>query len=383
MRVLALCGLCLLAGLNPAAAAEKDARDAKDSKGEGKIVIASSLPLTGILGINGQAKQDAFNAYFARVNRAGGVNGKKLELTVMDDGYATDRMLANIKEMGGKPDTVALLGLIGVPTIAASIPLITELRIPAVGLTTGTAVIREPFNRYLFPVRASYADEARYITEQLATLGLKKIIVIQQDLPFGKAVADLFGTAMAKQGMERVALVMIDPAGKNAAEVAAKVKGIEAGAIFYAGLVAPAVPLVKALRQNSVGAPVYAFSPIDATILVKALGAEARGVGITQIVPIPRGAGSLVVKEYLEALKESGKDNPHFYGLEGFIEAKILVEGLKRAGREPTRESLTKALETLRDFDTGGVQVSYDTQFHRGSSFVELTVISSAGTLLK
>ena len=372
-RLFAALALCVATAVP---AADKD--NSKD-----RILIASSLPLTGILGINGNAKQDAFNAYFARVNRAGGVNGKKLELTVMDDGYTVDKMLANIKEMGGKPDTVALLGLVGVPTIAASIPMITEMRIPAVGLTTGTAVIREPFNRYLFPVRASYADEARYITEQIATLGQKKIIIVQQDLPFGKAVADLFAAAMAKQGLERVAVVMIDPAGKNAAEVAAKVKAIETSAVFYAGLVGPAVPLVKAFRQVNMGSPVYAFSPIDATILVKALGAEARGVGITQVVPIPRGAGSAVVKEYLDALKESGKDNPHFYGLEGFIEAKILVEGLKRAGKEPTRESLTKALETMKDYDAGGVQISYDTGFHRGSTFVELTVISSAGTLIK
>ena len=347
-----------------------------------KIMIGSSLPMTGINALFGAVKRDGINAYLNRVNKAGGVGGRQLELVVLDDGYVPARMVANVREIANT-DAVALLGLLGVPTIAATVPVISELRIPAVGLTTGTSVVRAPYNRYLFPVRSSYADEARLITDNLNALGLKKVVIVQQDLPFGKAVAELFASALEKQGMQRASLHVMDVDGKNAASIAGQIKAEEAGAVFFAGLSNAAIPLVKAFRQNNVAAAFYSFSPVDATTLVKELGSSARGVGITQVMPIPQGVGTPVVREYLEALKELGNANPHFYGLEAFVEAKVLVEGLRRAGKDVTRDSLVRALESMRDFDLGGVAVTYDSQYHRGSQFVELTVVSASGALVR
>ena len=113
------------------------------------------------------------------------------------------------------------------------------------------------------------------------------------------------------------------------------------------------------------------------------LGEKARGLAITQVVPIPSGMRVRVVAEYLEALKALGRGTASFYGLEAFIEAKVLVEGLKRAGPAPTPASLVKALETMHDFDLGGYYVSYKPEAHTGSLFVEIDVINSAGVVTR
>lgn len=351
--------------------------------GNEKIVIGTSLPLSGVVSLQGHAKLDGYNAYFARVNRDGGINGRQIDLQVMDDAYAGDRVTANVKAIGSNPDSIAILGLLGAPTVAIAMPLVTAMRLPAVGLTTGTAALRTPYNRYVFPIRAGFGDEARYIVQQLSTLNLKRVVIVQQDTTLGKAVAEVFSATIAKNGLQQVALIVIDATGKNAADVAAKVQQADPNAVFYAGLVASAIPLIKALRHANISASIFSMSSVDAISLGKALGPEARGVGITQIVPIPHGVGSPIVREYLAALKEAGETNPHFYGLEAFIEAKVLVEALKRAGKNPTRESLVRALESLQDYDVGGLSVTYDSQIHRGSQFVELTVMNASGGLLK
>ena len=128
----------------------------------------------------------------------------------------------------------------------------------------------------------------------------------------------------------------------------------------------------------------YAFSPVDASVLTKELGKDASGLGISQIVPLPSSIQSKVAKEYMDALKDLGRGTPSFYGLEAFIEAKVLVAGLRRAGKDAgDPEAVARALEGLGEYDAGGFIVNYSREAHRGGQFVELTVIGSRGTVIR
>ena len=348
----------------------------------GPIVVGRSLALSGPLQSYGEAKRDGGDAYIAKVNAAGGVNGATIELVTLDDVYAPARTVENLKKIAAEHKPAAYLGLFGVPTIAAALPVLLELKIPAVGLTSGTDALRKPLNRYAFPVRASYADEARKLVSHVKIMSVTKLSVIYSDNPFGQSVKDALLTALKEAGLTANA-IKVDPAAKDAAASARLAVADQPQAIFLTMLSQAAVPVLTELTKTSFHGALYTFSPVDTSTVTKQLGTKAHGLAISQVVPIPSGMRVRVVAEYLEALKALGRGTPSFYGLEAFIEAKVLVEGLKRAGPAPTPASLVKALETMHDFDLGGYYVSYKPEAHTGSLFVEIDVINSAGVVTR
>ena len=348
----------------------------------GSIVVGRSLALSGPLQSYGEAKRDGGDAYIAKVNAAGGVNGATIELVTLDDAYAPARTVENLKKIAAEHKPAAYLGLFGVPTIAAALPVLLELKIPAVGLTSGTDALRKPLNRYAFPVRASYADEARKLVSHVKIMSVTKLSVIYSDNPFGQSVKDALLTALKEAGLTANA-IKVDPAAKDAAASARLAVADEPQAIFLTMLSQAAVPVLTELTKTSFHGALYTFSPVDTSTVTKQLGTKAHGLAISQVVPIPSGMRVRVVAEYLEALKALGRGTPSFYGLEAFIEAKVLVEGLKRAGPAPTPATLVKALETMHDFDLGGYYVSYKPEAHTGSLFVEIDVINSAGVVTR
>jgi branched-chain amino acid transport system substrate-binding protein len=349
----------------------------------GSIVVGRSLPLTGPLKTYGDAKRDGGDAYIKKVNDAGGIGGRPIELVTLDDAYQPANTVANLRKLAGEARPAAFLGLFGVPTVAAALPVLLELKIPAVGLTSGTAALRKPLNPYAFPVRASYADEAAKLVVHVKTVGISRIAVIYTDNPFGESVKDTLVAALRAEGMA-AATVKMEPSGKDAAVAVAQALGSQPQAIFLTMLSQPAVPTLQEINKvGNRGAALYAFSPVDATVVTGQLGGGARGLAITQVVPIPTGLRVKVAAEYQEALKRLGRGAPSFYGLEAFIEAKVLVEGLRRAGTTLSPASLARALETMNDFDAGGYFVSYRPEAHQGGRFVEISAIDLAGGVLR
>ena len=173
----------------------------------------------------------------------------------------------------------------------------------------------------------------------------------------------------------------VDAVGTKAADVAKQVSASAPQAIFMTMLSQAAIPVLSEIRKMHFGGPIYTFSPVDTTEVTKKLGSAASGLVIAQIVPIPKSIRLPVVAEYLQALKDLGHGTPSFYGLEAFIEAKVLVEGLKRAGDKPTTALLAKSLETMNDLDLGGFFVNYSPTDHAGSTFVEVDVIDPYGNV--
>lgn len=344
------------------------------------MVIGRSLPLSGPLKSYGEAKRDGADAYLEKINKAGGIAGKTITVQTLDDAYQPAQTVANLKALAAEHSPVAFLGLFGVPTIAAALPVLAELKIPGVGLTSGTNAVRTPHNLYAFPVRASYADEARKLVTHVKTMGVTKISVIYTDNPFGISVKDTLLEALKKEGLTATTF-KLDPAGKNAEKTVAEAIATGPQSLFITMLSQPAVPVIRELKKTAAGILLYTFSPVDTTVVLKELGGLAAGLGITQIVPIPAGIRVKVVAEYLQALKELGRGSPSFYGLESFIEAKVLVEGLRRAAPATNPANMVKALETLRSYDLGDYIVNYAPGDHAGGNFVEIDVIDSSGVV--
>jgi branched-chain amino acid transport system substrate-binding protein len=369
-RLIAACGFAMAGALTGLAQAAEP------------IVVGRSLALSGPIKGYGEAKRDGGDAYIAKINATGGVGGRSIELVTLDDAYAPTTTVANLKQIASERKPTAFLGLFGVPTVAAALPVLLDLKIPAVGLTSGTDSLRKPLNRYAFPVRASYADEARKLVEHVKVTNITKINVIYTDNPFGESVKNTLVAVLKEAGIN-AKTTKLDPAAASAAAVAKEIATDLPQAVFLTMLSQAAIPMLTELRKAQFFAALYTFSPVDTSAVLKQLGDKAFGLAISQVVPIPTGVRLKIVTEYNEALKALGRGTPSFYGLEAFIEAKVLVEGLKRAGPAPSPASLVKSLESMGDYDLGGYFVSYKPDAHTGSLFVEVDVISSTGAVVR
>ena len=350
------------------------------------ITIGMSAPLSGPNGAYGVDMKQTIEAYFGQVNKAGGVNGRKLELIALDDGYETERTLANTSSLLKEKNAFALLAYYGSsPTTEAMNKVFGPAKVPLVGTISGAATLREsissnPNSRYMFNVRASYADEAEVIVNQMVALGLKNIAVFYQNDGFGKAGLDGVTTALQKHNLSPTAVGTVE---RNSLDVGKAVESIAKSnpqAVVMVTLYKPTAAFVKALKKSGQMPMLMTLSPVGAELLVQELGAEARGIGISQVVPYPWNNTVAVVRDYQKLF-----DKPAYtyYGVEGYLMARTLVEGLKRAGKDLNREKLIAALESLNNFDLGGYRINYGSNSRLGSRFVELTVVGPGGKLLK
>jgi branched-chain amino acid transport system substrate-binding protein len=347
------------------------------------ILIGQSAAFSGAASELGTEMRAGAAAYFKAVNDAGGINGRKIEMRSLDDGYESDRAAANTKKL--IDDGVFLLfGYVGTPTSNASKPLFTAARVPFVGPFTGAESLRTPLNRYIFNVRASYFDETEKIVGQMTGQALDKIAVFYQNDDYGKA-----GLLGVERAMERrkIKIVATGTVERNTVEVAAAVKAIskvEPQAVIMISAYKSCAAFIKAMRAAGFNPQFMNVSFVGSKALAKETGVDGRGVAVSQVMPFPWNIGVPVVKEYQQLLEAStGKTDYSFTSLEGFIAAKVLVEGLRRSGRDLTREKFIGAMETIHDFDLGGYWVSYSPSTHNGSRFVELTVIGKDERFLR
>ena len=351
--------------------------------GSTTILIGESAAFSGPASELGTEMRAGAMAYFTAVNKAGGVNGRKIELRSLDDGYESDRAAANTRKL--IDDGVFLLfGYVGTPTSNASKPIFTAAKVPFVGPFTGAESLRNPLNRYIFNIRASYYDETEKIVAQLTGQTLDKIAVFYQNDDYGKTGLAGVQRAMEKRNLKIVATGTVE---RNTTDVAAAVTAIskaEPQAVVMISAYKSCAAFIKAMRAAGFNPQFMNVSFVGSRALAHETGGAGRGVGITQVVPFPWNLATPIVKEYQQALEAStGKQEYSFTSLEGFIAAKVLVEGLRRAGGDLTREKFIAAMETMRDVDFGGFFVTFTPTNHNGSKFVELTVIGKDEKFLR
>jgi branched-chain amino acid transport system substrate-binding protein len=344
-------------------------------------------PLSGVLASTGQQMVLGGNIYFSHVNDKGGINGQKIKVLVADDAYKVDETVRLTKEMLARPEVVALFGFAGTANIGKllSDKVLEAGGAPLVAPYSGGEPLRSPFNPWIFHVRAGYADEAEHMVQQLTTLGMNRIAVMYQDDGFGKAGLVGVEAAMARRGLK---LVTTGGYERNTDKVDGAVKKIKAAdpqAIIMISINKPTAAFVKQYRESGGGAQLLNISVVDPAELVKLAGLKnAHGLGISQVVPYPYMANLPVIREYQQLLKKyAPKEQVNYTSFEEFLGAKVLVEALRRAGPNPTRAKVMKALEGLSSYDLGGITVNYSPGNRVGSNYVEVTVIGSTGKLLK
>jgi ABC-type branched-subunit amino acid transport system substrate-binding protein len=347
------------------------------------ILIGESAAFSGPAQALGNEMRAGALAYFQAVNAGGGVNGRRIELRSLDDGYEPDRAAANTKKL--IDDGVFLLfGYVGTPTSNASKPIFTAARVPFVGPFTGAESLRNPVNRYIFNVRASYFDETDKIVGQLVGQTLDRIAVFYQNDDYGKAGLLGVELAMKKRDLKIVATGTVE---RNTVDVAAAVAAIgkaDPQGVVMISAYKSCAAFIKAMRAAGYNPQFMNVSFVGSKALAAEAGPAGRGVGITQVVPFPWNIATPIVKEYqLLYTASTKKDDYSFTSLEGFLAAKVLVEGLRRTGADLTRERFISAMEGMRDVDVGGFLVTFTPANHSGSRFVELTVIGKDERFLR
>jgi ABC-type branched-subunit amino acid transport system substrate-binding protein len=354
----------------------------EDGVSAARILIGQSAAFTGPASELGNEMRAGALAYFEQVNKRGGINGRRIEMTSLDDGYEPERATANTKKLIA--DGVFLLfGYVGTPTSNASMPVFTQAQVPFVGAFTGAESLRNPTNRFVFNVRASYFAETDKIVEQLVNLGLTKIAVFYQNDAYGQAGLAGVERAVKKRNL---AISVTGTVERNTVEVAAAVKTIaktEPQAVVMISAYKSCAAFIKEMKKAGSAPQFINVSFVGSRALANELGDTGRGVGITQVVPFPWNVGVPVVKEYQRDFAAyTGKNEYSFTSLEGFIAAKVLAEGLRRTGPNLTRERFLQTMESL-SYDTGGFAVNYAPTDRAGSHFVELTVITKEGKFLR
>jgi branched-chain amino acid transport system substrate-binding protein len=353
------------------------------------VTIGMSSPFSGPNGAYGLDMKEVITAYFEQINKSGGINGRKLDLVALDDGYETDRTVANSKKLIEESKAFALLQYYGSsPTTQAMNDVFGPAKVPLVGTISGAGTLRQPLKdnpngRYMFNIRASYADETEAIVNQLVGLGLKSIAVFYQNDGFGKSGLDGATASLKKHGLAPAAVGTVE---RNSLDVDAAVKAISKSnpqAVVMVTLYKPTAAFVKAMRKAGQNPQFMTLSPVGADLLVKELGNDARGIGISQVMPYPFNDTTPVVREYQRILQTAKNSNYSYYGIEAYVTAKVMVESIRKAGKDLTREKLVQALESMTNHDVGGYRINFSASERSGSKFVDLTVIGSGGRVLR
>jgi ABC-type branched-subunit amino acid transport system substrate-binding protein len=353
---------------------------AEDGVSKDSILFGQVAALNGPAQALGQGMREGILAAFEEANRAGGINGRKLELKSIDDGYEPEKTIEATNKAINDDKVFALVGAVGTPTSKAGQPIATAAKVPFIGPFTGAEFLRNPFNRYVVNIRASYFQETEAWIEHLTNdLGVTRIAILYQDDAFGLA-----GLTGVKKAMEKrnLSLVAEGTFKRNTTAIKSALLEIMKGqpqAVVTVGPYKPIAAFIKLARQLKVDATFVAISFVGSDSLAQELGSEGAGVVVSQVVPFPGDKSLPVVASYQSALAAvNEKSKPGFVSLEGYLAGRLVVEAIKRIPGEPTREAFLDVIER-EPFDLGGMKLTFSATQNQGSTRVYFTVLQSNG----
>ena len=368
--------LVLLLSVIPASVALSQATPGVSDK---EVSIGSCSALEGPSQFLGTQTVAGAKAYFESVNAEGGVHGRKLRLVARDDSYdpaKAEECFNSLQKQG----VFAMGFFVGTPTGVKYVPLAESNKVPLVGLFTGAQALYTPFRHWVINVRAGYADETKeQIDGMWKTLGYKKVGVIHPDDAFGAAVLDGVKNALKEHGAQPVAIGSYPRQTSQADAAIDTVKAAQPDAVVIVGPANTVAPIIKMAHAKNWHPLFVTVSFVGTDDLIKLAGSDAEGMVITQVVPPYYLTDLKTVALYRRTLsKYAPGETPNFVSLEGFVDAMILVEGLKRAGKDLTRDGLVRSIETMHDFDVGlgpQLKLGYSVRDHKGFDHVIPTVV--------
>jgi branched-chain amino acid transport system substrate-binding protein len=344
-----------------------------------EILIGSSCPLSGHASFLGTKIVHGVQSYLNYVNDQGGINGRKIRLITYDDAYDPAQCITNTQRLINEDRVFALTSYVGTPTAVKVIPMVQEAKVPLVGIFSGARALREPFQRYIINIRASYFEETgRLIDNFVQHFGITHVAIFYQYDDFG--FDGLSGTeiALRKHGLEPVAKASYVRGSMDVENAAELIGSSDAEAVVMIGTYGPCAKFVRLVKQRKSTMIFHAVSFVGAEELVKILGPEAEGIIITQVVPPPWETVLLpAADKYTNLLSRYfPEEQPSFVGFEGYINAVVLVEGIKRAGRDLTREGLIGSIEGIHQFSLEIANtLTYSPADHQGLRHVYFTRI--------
>lgn len=346
---------------------------------QAQILVGQTAGFTGQVAAGVRETTDGALLYLDAVNARGGINGQKIELVSLDDKFDPKQATENARKLIEEQGVVAMFLTRGTPHTQAIIPLLDKHGVPLVAPSTGAIVLHRPVQKHIFNVRATYQREAEKAMTHLASLGVTRIALVSANDSFGDdgIAGALRGLAASK--LQPVVQEKFDRAQPDFAPIVAKAAKAEVQAVLMVASGAAVVEATNALRQAGSSAQIVTLSNNASGGFIKSLGTNSRGVIVTQVFPNERAMTFPLVKEAQELGRAKGIDALSPAMLEGFAGAKVLVEGLRRAGPKPTREKLQAALESLRKFDLGGLELNFSPDDHTGLDFADLSIIGPDG----
>lgn len=358
---------------------------AQSGSGAATLRIAQTAALTGPLAELGQAMHTGARACFEAVNARGGVNDQRIELVSRDDGYDTQRALDNVRGFLADGSVFALFNCMGTPMVEAMLPLLREHPdMPLFAPFSGALSVRPRDMHNVFNVRASYPEETEQLVQHLATIGMRRIAVAHQNNSFGKEVLAAAQAACSQRGLAPVVVAAVENDASDAHGAAEAIVAAQPEAVLLGLAGKPTIAVVKELRAMRRGLPLYALSVMGSAATLKALGDDAKGITVSQVMPLPSKSVTPMVLEFQQGWRAVAPDQePSHLALEGYVNARVFVEALRRAGRNPTRKAFIQAVWNLKRYDLGGFEVGFSQPGRNASRFVELTMVTNGGRFLR
>jgi ABC-type branched-subunit amino acid transport system substrate-binding protein len=346
-----------------------------------QIRIGQTIDLSGSTAEHGKAIVAGINAYLDPLNAKGGIGGKKIVLITLDDGGKGDLAAKNTVALIDKHSVLTVFsGAEGGPCLA-SMKVAIARKVSLLGCASGAPEFRDPFNRYIFPIRAGHMDEFAVLLDHAKQFGRTRVAFLHADSDSGRKHLANVKRLAAERNLE-VALELVLKSGADAetpTQMAEKIVQQKIDVIFNHGSYGTYANVLTEARRLK-GQTLWLAVNSGAQQMVRLLGTEANGMVFTQVVPFPWSVSLPIVKEYQKAMKVAApKDDFSFSSMEGYLNAKLLVAAIRLAGNNPTREGLITALEKAGTIDLGGVTVTYSSAAHEGSKFVDTVLAKNDG----
>lgn len=347
----------------------------------GQVLIGTSLPLTGILAGAGADHLAGVNAAFKGANARGGVNGRELKLQVLDDAYAPARTADNVAKLLGDDGSFALLSCIGTGNVAAILPQVERAAVPLVGPVTGAASLRQQPLKHVFHVRASYRDETQRILQQMLSWGIAGIAVVYLNNAFGQEVLKDAEAAFAARNVRSAGRFALAPDGSNGAALAAQVAEARPGAVFLATTGTANTAFLLPFRKLSAASLMVGLSVSVISSEMNKLGPASKGLALTQVLPDASSTRTAAARSFQAAMRAAGTEAlVGSFAFEGWVNAQVLIEGLRRTGADLRRDRLRSALAGMQRLDLGDFSLGYGGQApFVASQFIDLAVLGADG----
>ena len=337
------------------------------------ILIGQSAPFSGAS--SSIAKKFREGSYYAlsEVNAHGGIHGRQIVMVYRDDKYEPQRARRNTELLLERDKVFALFGYWGTPTTQAALPLIEKFKTPLIAPTSGAKLLREPFNKLVFTVRASYHKEMEILVNHLVRFGKEAIAIVYQNDSFGLDALTGAVESLKQHGLKPVATIPIERNSTNNDEAARLVALKRPESVLILTAYPPIPDLISQLRKRGSNAQIMTHSNSSAESLPPHL---RHSIGVSQVVPYPWNPRIDLIRDYQSAVYSHEKRPMyHFASLEGYIAARVLIRAIELAGPNPTRSGLIKSLESMQNLDLGDYQLKFSETNHNGSSFAQLTFL--------